>query len=70
MFDTSTKLAHMSTVYTTVVNCKLHYTTLHSFNSLFSRTTRVSRHQKSRTILVQPISIYWRKRQWVAVATA
>ena len=27
-------------------------TTSHSFNGLFSRTTRVSRHQKSRTILV------------------
>jgi len=26
---------------------------LHSFNSLFSRTTRVSRHQKSRTVLVK-----------------
>jgi len=40
------------------------------FNGLFSRTTRVSRHQKSRTILVKPIWIYWSKRQWVAVASA
>jgi len=36
-------------------------TTLHSFNGLFSRTTQVSRHQKSRTILVKPIWIYWSK---------
>jgi len=43
---------------------------LHSFNGLFSRTTWVSRHQKSRTILVKPIWIYWSKRQWVAVASA
>jgi len=43
---------------------------LHSFNGLFSRTTQVSRHQKSRTILVKPIWIYWSKRQRVAVASA
>jgi len=30
---------------------------LHSLNGLFSRTTWVSRHQKSRTILVKPIWI-------------
>jgi len=43
---------------------------LHSFNGLLSRTTWVSRHQKSRTILVKPIWIYWSKRTWVAVASA
>jgi len=38
---------------------------LHSFNGLFSRTTWVSRHQKSRTILVKPIWIYWtRDSEW------
>jgi len=41
---------------------------LHSFNGLFSRTNLVSRHQKSRTILVKPIWTYWSKRdsewQW------
>jgi len=31
----------------------------HSFNGLFSRTTQESWHQKSRTILVKPIWIYW-----------
>jgi len=36
---------------------------LQSFNGLFSRTTQVSRHQKSRTILAKSISIYWSKRQ-------
>jgi len=35
---------------------------LHSFNSLFSRTTRLNQHQKIRTILVKPIWIYWSKR--------
>jgi len=45
-------------------------TTLHSFNGLFSRTAWVSRHQKSRTILVKPIWIYWSKRQWVSEASA
>jgi len=35
---------------------------LHSFNGQFSRTTWVSWHQKSRTILVKPIWIYWSKR--------
>jgi len=35
---------------------------LHSFNGLSSRTTWVSRHQKSRTIPVKPIWIYWSKR--------
>ena len=35
---------------------------LHLFNGPFSRITRVSRHQKSRTILVQSIWIYWSKR--------
>jgi len=39
----------------------LHYT-LHSFNGLLSRTTWVSRHQKSRIILVKPIWIYWSKK--------
>jgi len=43
---------------------------LHSFNGLFSTTTWVSRHQKSRTIMVKPICFYWSKRQWVAVASA
>jgi len=43
---------------------------LHSFNGLFSRTTWVIRHQKSRTIMAKPIWIYWGKRQWVAVASA
>jgi len=43
-------------------------TTTHSFNGLFPRTTWVS--QKSRTIMVKPIWIYWSKRQWVAVASA
>ena len=37
-------------------------TTAHSFNGLFSRTTWVSRHQKSRTILVKPTWIYWSNR--------
>jgi len=46
-----------------------HKVLLHSFNGLFSRTTWVSRHQKSRIILVKPIWIYWSKRQWVAVAS-
>jgi len=32
------------------------------FNGLFSRTTWVSWHQKSRTILVKPIWIYWSMR--------
>jgi len=41
----------------------LHYTALHLFNGLFSSTTWVSRHQKSRTILVKKlIWIYWSKR--------
>jgi len=31
---------------------------------LFSRTAQVSRHQKSRTILIKPLWIYWSKRQW------
>jgi len=35
---------------------------LHSFNGLFSRTTWVRRHQKSRTILIKPNWIYWSKR--------
>ena len=35
---------------------------LHLFNSLFLKTTWVSRRQKSRTILVKPIWIYWSKR--------
>jgi len=35
---------------------------LHSFNSLFSRTTWVSQHEKSRIILVKPIWISWSKR--------
>jgi len=46
---------------------------LYSFNGLFSRTTwvsRASRHQKSWTILVKPIWIYYSKRQWVTVASA
>jgi len=38
--------------------------------AFFSRTTWASRHQKSRTILVKPIWVYWSKRQWVAVASA
>ena len=36
-------------------------TLVHSFNGLFSRTILVSQHQKSRTIMVKPISIYWSK---------
>jgi len=32
------------------------------FNGLFSRTTWVIQHQKSRTILVKPIWVYWSKR--------
>jgi len=44
------------------LNCNTITTTLHSFSDLFSRTTWVSRHQKSRTILVKPIWIYWSKR--------
>jgi len=35
---------------------------LRSFNGRFSRTTWVSRHQKSRTILVKPVWIYWSKK--------
>jgi len=35
---------------------------LHLFNGLFSRTTWLSQHQKSITILVKPIWIYWSKR--------
>jgi len=42
---------------------------LHSFNGLF-QDSWVSRHQKSRTILVKPIWNYWSKREWVAVAAA
>jgi len=38
---------------------------VHSFNGLFSRTTWVSLHQRSRTILVKPILIYWaRDSEW------
>ena len=43
---------------------------LRSFNGLFSRTTWVSQHQKSRTIPVKTIWVYWSKRQWVAMASA
>jgi len=35
---------------------------IHLFNGLFSRTAWESWHQKSRTILVKPIWIYWSKR--------
>ena len=31
--------------------------------AFYSRTTWVSQHQKSRTILIKPIGIYWSKRQ-------
>jgi len=50
--------------------CKLLLLLLYSFNGLFSRTTWVSWHQKSTTILVKLIWIYWSKRQGVAVASA
>ena len=43
-------------------------TILHSFNGLFSRTTCISQHQKSRTILVKPIWIYW-SRDWLERAS-
>jgi len=42
--------------------CQKSESQLHSFNDLFSRTTRVSQHQKSRTILVKPIWIHCSKR--------
>jgi len=50
--------------YANMLNAVVSTTTLllHSFNSLFSRTTWVYRHQRSRTILVRPIWIYWSKR--------
>jgi len=35
---------------------------IHLFNSLFCKTTWVSRDRKSRTILVKPIWFYWSKR--------
>jgi len=52
---------HITTVKNIYYWQKLDQTTtvlLHSFNGLFSRTTLVSWHQKSRTILVKPIWIY------------
>jgi len=53
-------------------NCLIkHNTTTTTFvYSLFSRTTWVSWHQKSRTIMIATIWIYSSKRQWVAVASA
>jgi len=52
------------------VKVGMHQAILQSFNGLFSRITWVSQHQKSRTILVKPIWVYWSKRQRVAVASA
>jgi len=49
---------HITQLAKGVSTCKLLLLLLHSFNALFSRTTRVSWHQKSRTILVKPIWIY------------
>jgi len=46
------------------------YTTVIRPSWILSGTTLVSRHQKGKTRKVKPIWIYWRKRQWVAVASA
>jgi len=41
--------------YCVEFGCKYYYYYYYSFNGLFFRTARVSRHQKSRTILVKPV---------------
>jgi len=47
---------------------KINTTTPHTFNSFFSRTFWISRHQKSIIFLLKQTPIYWNKRHWVAVA--
>ena len=49
--------------YSSPQPCVLH---THPFNSPLSRTTQVSRYQKGKN----QSGFYWRKRQWVAVASA